>query len=75
MENNDYEIGTVFQFGLGFLKVDQSALPNDDRCNECAFNDICSRIDEYLPACSFTARKDGKDVVFKKLEKDYYDKE
>lgn len=74
MENNDYEIGTVFQFGLGFLKVDQITPLNDHRCDGCAFDGICSLLDEYLPACSFTSRKDGNDIIFKKVEKDYYDK-
>lgn len=75
MAKKEFEIGEEFHFGLTTLKcVEATQISNGGYlCNGCVFNydNMCGYdfIQDTIGPCGGLTRKDGKSVIFIKVEK------
>lgn len=72
MPKKEFEIGEEFQHGLTTLKCVEATDINNI-CKGCVFSNIDSMCrclaDKTIGPCGGLARKDGKSVIFIKVEK------
>lgn len=69
-EEDVLPIGAVFR--LRSSKEEYAVVDGEgsfDDCSKCDCKQFCCRTDYRLPACSFSARGDGKSVYFKKTNR------
>lgn len=68
MENKDFEIGEVFQYGLAKLRCDKAVIK--DRCLQCSLYDDLDYVcrGKYVGECDKKYREDNTDVIFKLVE-------